>query len=264
MHGEALLSLRRRASVAGVAGGGLGTVDASYTGAVSQKEGLMWASRSHGGGEQPNRDEVAANLRAGAPSTRKRILPDIDTWADFNAAPELVRERLGIRLEEGRCPSVANTFPVPKPGSDEVRLVAWLNPLDEVYFRILVGRVASIIDGALGSDVFSYRLQTEPPGWSVLDGSKPFRLRTDRGEALFADGRCNAMGIADIRHCYPSIRLEVLSETLGKRGLPDEAIARIVDFLAPLVDMGAPPGLPVDLDASGLLANAVLLGWTRR
>ena len=220
----------------------------------------MRASHSYGGRQYPSQDEVAANLQAGAPATRKRSLPDVDAWADLTAAPELVHERLDIRLREGRCPSVASMFPVPKPGSDEVRRVAWLNPLDELYFRILVGRIASIIDGALGSDVFSYRLQTDPPGWSVLDGSKPFRLRTERGEALFADGRCNAMGIADIRHCYPSIRLEVLSETLGKRGLPDEAIARIVDFLAPLVDMGAPPGLPVDLDASGLMANAVLLG----
>lgn len=220
----------------------------------------MWASGAGGGDKKPSQDEVAANLRAGAPSTRQRALPDVDAWADFKAAPELVHERLSVRSQEGRCPSAANAFPVPKPGSDEVRRVAWLNPLDELHFRILVGRVASIIDGALGSDVFSYRLQTDPPGWSVLSGSKPFMLRTERGEALFADGRCNAMGIADIRHCYPSIRLSVLSETLGRRGLPDEAIARIVDFLAPLVDMGAPPGLPVDLDASGLLANAVLLG----
>ena len=220
----------------------------------------MRASRSYDGRQYPSQDEVAANLQAGAPATRKRALPDVDAWADFTAAPELVHERLDIRLREGRCPSVASMFPVPKPGSDEVRRVAWLNPLDDLYFRILVGRVASIIDGALGSDVFSYRLQTDPPGWSVLDGSKPFGLRTERGEALFADGRCNAMGIADIRHCYPSIRLQVLSEALGKRGLPNEAIVRIVDFLAPLVDMGAPPGLPVDLEASGLLANTVLLG----
>ena len=220
----------------------------------------MRASSAGGGDKQPSRDEVAANLRAGAPSTRDRALPDVAAWADFEAAPELVHERLGIRLEEGRCPSVASMFPVPKPGNDEVRRVAWLNPLDELYFRILVGRVASIINGALGSDVYSYRLQADPPGWSVLDRRKSFRLRTERGEELFADGRCNAMGIADIRHCYPSIRLEVLLESLGKRGLPEESIDRIVDFLSLLVDMGAPPGLPVDLEASGLLANAVLLG----
>lgn len=220
----------------------------------------MLASGVGGGDKPPSRAEVAANLRAGAPSTRKRALPDVDAWVDFNAAPELVHERLGIRLKEGRCPSAASTFPVPKPGSDEVRWVVWLNPLDELYFRILVGRVASIVDGALDSDVYSYRLQTDPPGWSVLGRRKSFRLRTERGEALFADGRCNAMGIADIRLCYPSIRLEVLLEALGKRGLPKESTGRIVDFLSPLVDMGAPPGLPVDLEASGLLANAVLLG----
>lgn len=220
----------------------------------------MRVSRSCSGGRQPHPDEVAANLRAGVPATRRRALPDVRAWADFTAAPELVHKRLGTRLREGRCPYVASTFPTPKPGNDEMRAVASLDLYDELYYRILVGRVSPIVDRALGPDVFSYRLENAPPGWSVRDIQAAFELRRERGEALYADNRCNAMGVADIRHYYPSVRLGTLMETLGRLGLTDESVGPIVNFLGLLPSMGAPPGLPVDLESSGLLANAVLIG----
>ena len=219
----------------------------------------MHTSRSRGGGHRPTLAEVSANLRAGAVWAGEHDLPDVDAWADFNAAPALVHQRMVSRLKEGRCPSVAATFPLPKPGKNEVRRMAWLNPYDDLYFRIVVGRAAAAIDAALGSDVFSYRLEDEPPGWSVQDVRRAFHLRRERGEALLADGRCKAMAVTDLRHYYPSIAPEALIATLDKTTAPRGAVRLIGRFLCELAAMGAPPGLPVGPEASGLLGNIVLL-----
>ena len=102
----------------------------------------MEFSRCCGDDHRPTLVEVRESLRAGAIWVGARDLPDVDAWADFEAAPGLVHQRMVSRLKEGRCPSLARAFPLPKPGKDEVRRMAWLNPYDEIFLRIIVGRVS--------------------------------------------------------------------------------------------------------------------------
>ena len=219
----------------------------------------MEFARSCGDDHRPTPVEVRESLRAGAIWVGARDLPDVDAWADFEAAPGLVHQRMVSRLKEGRCPSLARAFPLPKPGKDEVRRMAWLHPYDEIFLRIIVGRVASAIDAALGPDVFSYRLVDPPPGWSVQDVREAFRLRRERGKRLLADECCIALAVTDLRHYYPSITPEVVVEALRKAEPSSAAISAIGGFLRELVAMGAPAGLPVGPEASGLLGNIVLL-----
>ena len=215
----------------------------------------MRTLRSRGGGHRPTLAEVSGNLRAGAPWTEERDLPDVAAWADFKAAPELVHQRLVSRLKEGRCPSVVATFPLPKPGKSEVRRMAWLNPYDDLYLRIVAGRAALTIESALAPDVFSYRLEDEPPGWSVQDVRRAFHLRRERGEALLADWRCNAMAVSDIRHYYPSLAPEALTRALDLAAAPVGAVRLIGTFLRELKAMGATPG-PTDWPRGVWLAGA--------
>jgi len=210
-------------------------------------------------GHLPTLAEVSANLRAGAEWTNTRDLPDVDGWADFNAAPELVHQRLTSRLQEGRCPSVAHTFPLPKTGKSESRKMAWLHPYDDLYLRIAVGRVALAVEAALGPDVFSYRLADDPPAWSVRDARVAFRLRRERARELFSEAGCNAIAVADIRNYYPSVEPEVVMDALRRAGSPRGAVTLIGDLLRDLEAMGAPEGLPIGPEASGLLGNIVLL-----
>ena len=210
-------------------------------------------------GHLPTLAEVSANLRAGAEWSSKRDLPDVDGWADFNAAPELVHQRLTSRLQEGRCPSVAHTFPLPKTGKSESRKMAWLHPYDDLYLRIAVGRVALAVEAALGPDVFSYRLADDPPAWSVRDARVAFRLRRERARELFSAAGCNAIAVADIRNYYPSVEPEVVMDALRRAGSPQGAVTLIGDLLRDLEAMGAPEGLPIGPEASGLLGNIVLL-----
>lgn len=219
----------------------------------------MRITRHREGDHWPTRDEVSANLVAGATWAGERDLPDVDAWGDFIAAPDLMCERYRTRLREGRCLAVAGAFPLPKPGKDELRRMAWLNPYDDVYLRIIVGRVAGAIEAALGPDVFSYRIENEAPGWTVQASKQALKRRRGRGEALLADRRCNAIGVSDIRRYYPSIVPETVTEALCKVAAPRGAVRLIDKLLAELVTMGAPQGLPIGPEASGLLGNIVLL-----
>ena len=220
----------------------------------------MRSSCPHDGGHLPTLEEVSANLRAGAEWAGRRDLPDLDGWADFNAAPELVHQRLISRLQEGRCPSVAHTFPLPKTGKGEVRKMAWLNPYDDLNLRIFVGRVALEVEAALGPDVFSYRLQHDPPAWSVRDVRVAFRRRRERAQELLADASCKAIAVADLRHYYPSVEPEVVMEALRQAKAPHGAVTSIGELLRDLEAMGTPRGLPIGPEASGVLGNIVLLG----
>ena len=230
------------------------------TTAVKFERGTVRSSCPHGGGHPPTLAEVSANLRAGAEWAGKRDLPDVDGWADFIAAPELVRQRLISRVQEDRCPSVAHTFPLPKSGKGEVRKMAWLNPYDDLHLRIVVGRVALAVEAALGPDVFSYRLADDPPAWSVQDVRVAFRLRRERARELLAAAGCNAMAVADLRNYYPSVEPEVVMDALRQASSPQGAVTLIGDLLRNLEPMGAPGGLPIGPEASGLLGNIVLLG----
>ena len=212
-----------------------------------------------GGNHPPTLAEVSSNLKAGVDWVGKRDLPDIEEWADFVAVPELVHRRLVSRIDEGRCPSLAHAFPLSKPGKAEVRRMAWLHPYDELYSRIVVGRVAPAIEAALGPDVFSHRLAAELPAWSVQDPREAFRLRLARGKALLADEGCNALAVTDLRHYYPSITAGVLVEALHRTASPRGAVTLIGELLRELEAMGAPAGLPIGPEASGLLGNILLL-----
>jgi len=219
----------------------------------------MHSTRSRWGGHRPTREEVSANLLAGAAWAGQRDLPDVDAWADFNAAPDIVHEWLVSRLREDRCPSLAAAFPLPKLGKNEVRNMAWLNPYDEIYLRTIVGRAATAIDAALGPDVFSYRLEDEAPAWSVQDVKRAFELRRERGGALLADERCNAMAVSDMRRYYPSVSPEVLIGALDGAAAPRGTVRLVGRFLRDLVAIGGVRGLPVGPEACGLLGNIVML-----
>ena len=170
-----------------------------------------------------------------------------------------LHQRLISRLQEDRCPSVAHTFPLPKPGKGEVRKMAWLNPYDDLFLRILVGRVALAVEAAMGPDVFSHRLADGPPGWSVRDARESFELLREHAWALLSEACCNAIAVADLRHYYPSIAPEVLMDALYQTASPRGAVGLIGGFLRELGPLGAPGGLPIGPEASGLLGNVMLL-----
>ena len=211
------------------------------------------------GAHLPTFTEVQANLRAGAQHASTSDLPDVLAWSDLCAAPELVHQRLLVRLREERCPALAGNFPYPKVGKSEQRRMAFLDVYDDLYYRIITGRVAAAIDSALSPDVMSYRLECDPPAWSCRDPKRAFQLRRQRGAELLADRKCTALMITDIRNYFPSITPELLTAVLEHIWAPAGAVGLLEDFLRELETVGAPKGLPIGPEASGLLGNVAML-----
>ena len=237
---------------------GFDRLNVPYRSVITGLGAAMRAARPRGA-HLPTLTEVEANLRAGAVSAGTSDLPDVLAWSDLCAAPELVHQRLVRRLREGRCPALAGNFPYPKAGKNEQRRMAFLDVYDDLYYRIITGRVAAALDAALNPDVMSYRLECGPPAWSCRDPKQAFLLRKQRGGELLADDRCAALMITDIRHYFPSITPQLLAAVLRHIGAPDGAVGLIEGFLRELETVGAPKGLPIGPEASGLLGNIAML-----
>jgi len=141
-----------------------------------------------------------------------------------------------------------------------IDLVPGPRPCDDLLLRIVVGRVALAVEAALGPDVFSYRLASDPPAWSVRVARVAFGRRRERARELFAAAGCNAMGVADLRNYYPSVEPETVVDALHRAGSPQGAVTLIGDLLRGLEHVGAPRGLPIGPEASGVLGNIVLRG----
>jgi len=135
-----------------------------------------------------------------------------------------------------------------------------MDPYDEIFYRVMVGRLAFAIDRAVGrsADVFSYRLNTRPPGWTTLPHRDAHRSRKARARDLMSDSQCVALGTLDVRHYYPSILPDAMASVLAQTTAPTGAVSQVLDFLHRLNDTGAPAGLPVGPEASGLLGNLFL------
>ena len=138
--------------------------------------------------------------------------------------------------------------------------MAWLNPYDELYYRIVVGRLSSYMNSKLAPDVFSYRLQNDHPAWRIQDTNYAFNLRKERGKELLSKPTCKALGTGDVRNYFPSLSPEIILRCLIEEIDAANDILVILDFLGQLLEVGAPPGLPMGPEASGLIGNFLLIG----
>ena len=137
--------------------------------------------------------------------------------------------------------------------------MAVLDVYDDLYYRIITGRVASAVDAALSPDVVSCRLESDPPAWSCRGVNEAFGRRRQRGAELLADRRCAALVVTDIRNYFPSITPGMLTEALEHIRAPSGGVSLLERFLSELATVGAPSGLPIGPEASGLLGNVAML-----
>lgn len=230
--------------------------------------------RSSQGCRFPSGAEVEAHLRAGAPWTMSRDIPDVDGWKDFVAAPEAVHECLKRRIADGRCPMPPSVVSLPKLGSDELRKVTYMDPYDELRARILLGGMVDQIEASLhgNAEVLSYRVIDNALAWSacslrlawsVCSLQKAWSKFRNRSIELLNEASCNAMGTFDIRHYYPSIAPDMVASMLTSVGVPEDKVNLLEQFLSDLTKMGGPPGLPIGPEFSGLIGNVMLTGVDR-
>ena len=183
-------------------------------------------------------------------------------WRDLVDAPEAVRSRLVRRIEDGRCPTVSPTVTLPKPGSDELRQLIWMDPFDELWIRILVGRTIASIDRKLdeAAEVFSYRPSSTTRGWQLIQHPEAHRSRRARGEELLNRDACMGVGTLDVRNYYPSVDASNLAKAFASTSAASGASRLVCEFIDRLPTLGMPGGLPIGAEASGVLGNLMLVG----
>ena len=140
-----------------------------------------------------------------------------------------------------------------------------MDPYDELWYRVLVGRVITSVERALKgpAEVFSYRVESTVPAWRLVDHRTAHRLRRERGKELLHRASCKGIGTLDVRHYYPSVVPTALADVLAEASAAPGAVALICRFLEALPMLGMPHGLPIGAEASGVLGNAMLVGVDR-
>ena len=210
----------------------------------------------------PDRSEVEAHARVGAPWTMSRDIPDVAGWQDLIAAPKETYECLERRITDGRCPMLPSVVSVPKLGSDELRKFTCLDPFDELWSRILLGKMVDPIEASLqgSAEVLSYRIVGDVPAWSVCSLKKVWPAFRNRSIKLLNQANCRAMGTFDIRWYYPSIAPDKIALMLARIGVRQDVVCSLERFLSDLIELGGLPGLPIGPEFSGLIGNVMLTG----
>lgn len=201
---------------------------------------------------------VEANVHAGREWVRRRDLPDVLGWKDFADHPVATRDSLCRRASEGRVPGAVCSFPLPKPGKDELRRLAHLHPLDDLQMRMLVDRLLNKVPLRVHPHAFGARLVSGPPGWKIESSNRAWQDLRDCASAMIASERYATLVKCDIRRCYPSITAEVVERALAWQGFDAKLTRPLVAMLSGLQLVGSPKGLPIGPDASAVIAGLVL------
>lgn len=204
--------------------------------------------------------ELAANLKQTAGWERRRDLPDVVALRDIREELDLSVGEMSARLN-GYGPLSIEVFPFPNPPKQPRRFCI-ADPLDEIVLRTATGRVAVCVDqilrDAVGVHVFSHRLAKRPPGWTYKHHSRLQRARRALGRQWIEDPDFSGLGITDVSAYYPSVDPTRLTGFLLGLGGDAHAAAIIENWLSYWRSMGS-LGLPIGIEASGLLGTAFLI-----
>lgn len=199
-----------------------------------------------------------ANVQAGLEHVRLRDVPDILDWKDFAEQPEETCRSLQRRRSEGRIPGAVASFPLPKPGRSELRRLAQLHPLDDLWIRVLVDQLLAGSSPRMHDGACSARLTVAPPGWRLQRSNEAWNRLRRRASMIMATGRYATLVKCDVRRCYPSMSIEVIERALRWHGIDAKSAAPLLEMLGQLRQAGAPKGLPIGPEASAVVAGLVL------
>lgn len=202
--------------------------------------------------------EIRGSIATGGELASLGSLPDPRDWCDLVAEKEAAVEVVRRRIVDQRTPLVAQVVRWPKETGDW-RPMVWLDPLDQVVFRGVVGRLVPGIQRRLNKDVvLSSLLEESPPRWRLMHWGAQTAERRRKGLELLTQRP--VLGLIDIKRFYPSVTLETLDRVLGKFPVDSKSLDFILAWLRQLdVTYGA-PGLPTGHDPSRMLADGLLVG----
>lgn len=204
-----------------------------------------------------SKSEIRASLRIGAEQSAKLQLPDPWQWQDLSTQEHQTQIAVETRVRESRTPHRSHVFRWPKEG-DGYRPLAALDPLDQIIYRSLVGRMVVPVTANLDPDaVLSSQIRAQPPAWELESWGIPIAERRGRGLELIA--RHPILGLIDVQNYYPNVQLATLAETLASLPIDEATTNYTVDWIGELQEVSGVAGIPTGHDPSRILGDAVLI-----
>lgn len=204
-------------------------------------------------------DEVRSVVDAGADWVSSRDIPDPAGWADLRFATSQLGALVRARLAGEVSPTRVHTLPYPKGLEAENRVWTMVNPLDEVVFRLIGGRLIEYSDAALGHEVLSYRARLTGAGWLTKSFKYGGRIRRSAFLGLSSDSSFGGVGTLDVRNYYSSLGSDVVDDVLRKARVPEDVLSGLQSLLSYWQHTWDVSGIPIGPETSGLLGNIGLI-----
>lgn len=186
-------------------------------------------------------------------------LPDPLRLQDFKRRRPILADLARRRITEDRYFGRPRVFGFPKRCGDR-RMMTQLDPVDELIYHALVGRLIGALEAALGPEVRANRSEDPPDQWVRRPWRREHSRYRDMLDAARHSGRFEGFGRIDTKAHYSTIQLDMLASTLRSVGCAELAVLDLLEALGRLHEVpGHPKGLPIGPDASGPLGTIALL-----
>jgi hypothetical protein len=210
-----------------------------------------------------NREVVEAGIAYARPWWRDADLPDPLDRRDVESRPDLIAAAISRRQADDRLIGLPHLMCWPKP-SGSLRVMTALDPIADLGYRQLVGRIAPAISAATPPHVHHTRLVVGTNRWATENWR---RARTRYDECVERERNSegwSGVGALDVRDHYGSVDLEVLRTILHSAACAEGAVADTLHFLSSFAASTRRHGLPVGPEASAALGTIALLPIDRR
>jgi len=152
-------------------------------------------------------------------------------------------------------------MPAPKP-SGGTRVLTHVDPIADIGYRQLVGRVVPHVERALPSSVYSSRCDLTGSTWRTR-GWRNARSTFDQAvEQEQGIGRRHGRGTLDVASHYPTVDLDHLTGILSTTGASPAAVRDVIVALRVLQSQCS--GLPIGPEGSAVLGTVALVPLDRR
>jgi hypothetical protein len=163
------------------------------------------------------------------------------------------------RLDAGAIGISVEPFPFPKR-EGQVRWFSSADPFDEMVVRMIVDGLAARADAMVGPEAIGYRLKPKPPGgvWAYRDLGRAHRRLRDQSARCIRSSDFECLLITDFRSCYHNVDHSLLAGLLLAAECKPGSVVALAECLTAFARKSDLRGLPIGLEAGGLLANVYL------
>ncbi len=202
--------------------------------------------------------ELEEAVSAAISDQGSQTVADFAQLADLERDPRSVAQLIQRRLLAGRTPGRADTYTWPKDDGSS-RLMTYLDPLDAILYRALVGRFVRQMEARLRRPhVVAGQAMRKRPFWRLERHTRAVRRRAAMAHAWLDEQDVLAMVTMDVKDFFYEVKPTPLTLSLSRTPGPGVTKAYLVGWLAEVERVSGATGLPVGFDASRVLANHLL------